>query len=239
MVALLHSWAGALAGLPFVLLGVAERWAGKLLIAKRLYVAAVVAAFLGANFLAWKDQKDAVDDAVARLQDQEVTNGELSQQLNDEKEYSTPNFQVSLQNVWFFPVVRKMWELYMIVDVRNTGAPSIIDYWEAYAGYQKGDNTYVLPLHRIDTPFSFPTVFGRMSYKPSYWLPDRTLPTPVQRGADIKGILISIIRLRHPSDLNLRTIRISFNDVNGDTHWATSNPYTINSAAVSPPTLDR
>lgn len=222
---------GAVVGVVFLLY---ERVYAKQPLSYRSLLVGLWAAFILANFFAWRGQKTATDAANVSLQAQEVTNGELWGQLNNR---NTPNFQASLQNVWMFKQA-KNFELYMIVDVRNTGAPSIIDPWEAYIADRQG-KVYVLPLHRIDYSFSFPTVNGQMKYKPSYWLPDRTLPNPVQSGADIKGILISIFGGPAVKNFNLHSIGISFTDVDGDTHWATNNGYTINSAAVSPPTLDR
>jgi hypothetical protein len=78
-----------------------------------------------------------------------------------------------------------------------------------------------------------------MIYKPSYWLPDRTRPDPVRRGGDIKDILISVFPGSYAKNLDLYSIIITFNDVNGDTHSAMNVGYQVNTGAVSPPTLDR
>jgi hypothetical protein len=238
IVALLEHWAGALAALPFIALGVAERSEGKPLLARRWYIAAVAAAFLGANFYAWRDQRADAINATAGEQTAQEQAGDLQSRLNDQKDYNTPDIQVSLQNVWFFKRGKNN-ELYMVVDVRNTGADSIADYWEVYIYNSSHTKEYVLPLHRIDNPFSFPTVAGKMLYKPSYWLPDRTLPDPVRRGGDIKGILVSIFRGPDQKTLDLNSIIVTFNDVNGDTHSAMNVVYQVNTGAVSPPTLDR
>jgi hypothetical protein len=241
------AWAEAVAGyfwafytgVVVVVLGAAERIFQRL--GAKFRWTSTAAIILGcllmlyASFLAWRDQKVATDSATAALQTQEITNGDLSAQLTDQ---NTPNFQVSLQNVWMFPQ-GKYYQLYMILDVRNTGAPSIIDYWEVYAANRDHRSILLLTLHRFDSQFSFPTVYGRMTYKPSYWLPDRTLPNPVPRGADVKGVLIALLSPSVEKKVDLRSLGITFNDVNGDTHRAAPSFYTINSAAVSPPTLDR
>jgi uncharacterized membrane protein YiaA len=252
VVALFHSWLLYVVGAPFVLLGIVEKLTDRTLLKGRYYLAAIAVAFFAANFGVWAAQKSAADaatageqtaqeqvgDLQAQVGDLQTQVGDLQTQLNDQKAYNSPNLQVSIQNVWLFPQGKNL-ELYMVVDVRNTGADSIVDYWEVYIANRSHRKGYLLSLHRIDVPFSFPTIAGRMIYKPSYWLPDRTLPDPVRRGGDRKGILICIVPGLPLKDLDPNSIGITFNDVSGNTHWAMNVRYQVNTGAVSPPTLDR
>ncbi len=235
--ALVHHWLAVLYGVPFAVLGVMERVRGKPLLERGLYVVAITVAFLVANFLVWNDGKSAETTAIAGEQTAQLQEGDLQSKLDYQEDYNTPNLQVSVQNVWMFPV-GKLYELYMIVDVRNLGAPSLIDYWEVYI-WDRFGRQVLLPTHRFDSPFSFPTSYGRMKYKPTYWLPDETYPAPIPRGGGTKGILICLFQSPDVKNFNLQTIHISFNDVRGVTDWSMVVPYTVNSAAVSPPELDR
>lgn len=234
--AILAQWIGLVGGaVVAVAFLIYERLYSRQPLSARWLIAGFWVAFVIANFLAWQEQRADVDTANQSLGAERFQNFQLQAQINNE---TVPNLQASIQEVWAFSRGVNSGLIILLVDLRNLGAPSIADYWAVYIKDKKG-NTLQLPLVRSATPFAFQTTTTSMSYKPAYWLPDRTLPNPVPRGGDVKGLLLSVFSRLSVKDVDLSSVRVTFNDVNGQTHDGMSVKYLVNGPAMYPPTLDQ
>lgn len=129
----------------------------------------------------------------------------------------------------------------LMVDVRNTGAPSVADYWVVYASLKRGPGGKIaLAPYDALQPYAISLPGGVLHYKPSYWLSYRTVENPIATGGDIKGYLNVLVPPNvDPKDVDLTSLALTFNDVTGQTHESMAVPYLINPPYIASPTLDQ
>jgi hypothetical protein len=224
-------WIGIVSGAAFgALFFVVERLMKRPFSYGSLIVAAVVA-FILANFLAWHEQESRADSATAALLQIESASAQAQQ---------SPDLQASIQDAWTY-TQGKTAGVILVVDIRNVGTvQSVADYWSIYANLLRGPGGKVL-LNSAEPnrEMALKLPGGIMHFEHRYWLADRTVNAPIAQGGDVKGILIGQLpRGLSASDVDYRTISLTFNDVRGQTHSSMAVPYNINPSVIPIPTLD-
>jgi hypothetical protein len=178
-----QSWAGGsgAGGAVVVLVAIYERLSGHTL-SKRMYVSIFIFIFLvGAFFVAWREQYQAVQAAKGETQKVEKKLGELT----------NPGLVLHIDQLGIgdSAEIPTLLRVLIVANLTNVGAPSIAESWELLVVLPDGSKHGPFPTVFIDP--KAPIVFRNPNFKlsPADALYNKTMQ-PIQKGDKKRGVLI-------------------------------------------------